>query len=80
MASLVYRRTRVSRSTFKKLPRGASYLLASAVNTAPSMKIGGHRAMTAFVTDHLTPLPPSPNVADATVAVVRVPEYFTRAT
>lgn len=66
---MVYRRTKVSRSTFRKLPQGALYWVASAVNVAPSVKVGRHAKAGALANGAIT----QTAVADATVAVVRVP-------
>lgn len=66
---MVFRRTKVARTTFRKLPQGALYWLSTAVNVAPSIKVGRHAKAGALASGAIT----QTAVADATVAVVRVP-------
>ena len=60
------------RSSFRQLPFGALYWLASALNVAPSVKVGRRLVATGFSTNALT----TSSVSDTSVAVVRVQPYF----
>jgi hypothetical protein len=68
---MVYRRTRVSRSTFRKLPTLARFNLA-ADNAGPYAKTSAavHQGSSADGTSTLT------TIADKTAAVVRMQEGF----
>lgn len=72
---MIPRRSKVSRTTFKKLPNGAAYYLPGV--TGPFHKMGAHVRLTPSVLPQTTPTLTA--VADTTVAVIRVDKYFKRA-
>ena len=70
--TMVKRRTMVSRSTFRNLPSGALYWVATALNAGPLVKVGRRLVATGFSTDHLT----TATSSDTSAAVVRVPKFL----
>lgn len=72
---LVFHRTKLERTTFRKLAKGADYWLASQTNVVPNIKyqrtsyLGG---LTNLLPGTLTP----GQVADVSVPVVKIPQIW----
>lgn len=69
--ALVYRRTKVDRSTFRKIPFRGRFWLTSAT-TRPLVKYNRTGYLTARSTDH----PHGTAITPTTTALVRVPRYW----
>jgi len=66
---MVFRRTKRSRSTFRRLPFGASYWPSSNLTGAPVMKISRTTTAGALASNTIT----GTTVSDITIAVTRTP-------
>jgi len=71
--NLVHRRSRVTRSTFGKLPLGALYWPAAALTGPCYVKVAFNARANGFSTDQMTT-----TSVGGTAAVVRVPDFMVR--
>lgn len=68
-------RSRVSHTSFRKLPIGAAYYIASD-GTGPFVKLGGHTKLSANSMPQTTPTQTA--IADNRIDTIRVDRFFRR--
>lgn len=72
---MFYRRKKVERSYFRKLPTGAPYWLSSNIATSPFIKVARRSRISGW--SPVTGLATLTAITDVGVAVVKVPQVFT---